>query len=616
MFTIILPINAIEEKEFTILFTHDLHDNLESFEVLKDDKVETRGGFARLATVIDKERKKDPNALLVDAGDFSKGTLYQTIFSSESPALRLMGDMAYDVTTLGNHEFDFFTEGLNDSLQSALQSGDPLPSIIASNTQFLDNESEDIKELQNTFKDLDIKDYLILNKNDIKVAVIGLMGEKAADTVISEDIEFSNMVKTTKNIIKEIKTKEEPDLILVLSHAGTSGKKGKTEDEMLARKVPEIDVIISGHSHTILSEPILVGNTIIASAGRYGENLGTMKLKKNGDQWDLEDYKLKSITEDYKEDKDIKRRVEHFKSLVNEAYLAQYNLEFNQVIAYSPFNFINSKEIGKKHQEEPLGLLIADAYKYAVEQAEGKDYKNVDLAMVTPGIIRDSFVEGIIEVKDIYKVSSLGMGEDGRSGYPLIDLYLTGKELKALTEIDASNQNIPDVSQIYMSNLKYTYNPNRIAFDKVTHTKIIKNDTEEDLVDDQIYRVVTNLHSAETLGIAEKPWGRTFSIKPKDVNEREIESLEEQIIYKDGEEIKEWIALTEYLKSFPEKNRLAEIPEKYSKKQGFKEKVDDKGILARIENPNATSLIVILTPLFLFIIFITIVIKYIKRYKN
>ena len=87
-----------EEKELTILFTHDMHSHLM--------ETNEKGGFARLKTAIDKEREENKNVITVDAGDFSMGTLFQTIYTKEAPELRLLGLLGYDATTLGNHEFD------------------------------------------------------------------------------------------------------------------------------------------------------------------------------------------------------------------------------------------------------------------------------------------------------------------------------------------------------------------------------------------------------------------------------------------------------------------------------------------------------------------------------
>lgn len=613
VFASTLPVQAKENKEVSILFTHDLHDSLETYDMLVDGHIETRGGFARLATAIEEEKKKNPNAFVVDAGDYSMGTLFQTIYSTESPALRLMGLMGYDATTLGNHEFDFRTKGLNDSLKSAMASGDPLPQIIASNTHFPEDMNAELMGLEETFKAYDIKDYHMLEKDGVKVALLGLMGEEADGNAPTAEVEFSDMVETTKTIIDTIKKEEDADMIMVLSHAGTEGKPGKTEDEMLAKKVPEIDVIISGHSHTSLYQPIKIGNTLIVSAGRYSENLGTMKVQQESDRWTLVDYELKAIDTSYDMNPDIQNKIEAFKLKIDQEYLSQFNLKYDQVIARSPFNFTAANKIGDLHEEEPLGHLIADAYEYAVKKAEGEDYQEIDVTVVPSGVIRESFVEGEIKVKDAFKVSSLGIGQDEISGYPLIDVYLSGKEIKTAAEVDASIQPVMSVAQLYMSGLKYSFNPNRIIFNKTTDIKLIKNNQEEDLIDDKLYRVVANLYTAQMLGIVDDQSMGLLSIKPKDVNGNLIQDFEAQIIYEGNHELKEWVALSHYLQSFPEKDGLPEIDRVYASTQGFKIIEDDKGFVARFSKPNAISTAIILIPILIIGLLVLIIRAILKR---
>lgn len=616
LLSFIIPIRAKDDDTLTILFTHDLHDNLDSYEMLVDGKKETRGGFARLSTAIQEERMVDPELLLVDAGDFSMGTLFQTIYSTDSPSLRLMGKMGYDATTLGNHEFDFRSDGLSSSLKAAMASGDQLPEIIASNTNFPEELSNDeLKELQDTFKEIDIKDYLVLEKKGIKIALLGLMGKEADSNAPTAEVEFSDMVEESKRIVDKVQKEDTVDLIVALSHAGTDGKPGKSEDELLAKKVPEIDVIISGHSHTTLDEPIVVGDTLIVSSGRYSENLGTMSIQKENDRWALKDYNIKPINTNYAIDPDIQADVEDFKTKVNNEYLSEFNLEYDQVIAHSSFDFKGTKEIGLVQEEEPLGHLIADAYKYAIKQAEGDNYQEIDVAVVPSGVIRDSFLEGNVSVKDVFKVSSLGIGKDKVSGYPLIDVYLSGKELKTAAEVDASIQPLMNVAQLYMSGLKYSFNPHRIIFNKLTNIKLIKDDQEEDLVDDQLYRVVANLYTAQMLGIVDDQSMGLLSLVPKDINGNEILNFEDQIIYEDGHELKEWVALSQYLSSFPEKNGLPEIDTVYSKTHGFKVVENDKSMIARLKNPNTISTAIIIIPLLIIASLIFIIRLFIKR-KN
>ena len=116
--------------ETTILFTHDTHDH---FLPMPDEEGGEYGGYTRLATLIQQERAAHPDALVLDAGDFSMGSLFQTIYATEAPELRALGAMGYDATTLGNHEFDYRARGLAEMLNAAVESGDPVPPIVQAN---------------------------------------------------------------------------------------------------------------------------------------------------------------------------------------------------------------------------------------------------------------------------------------------------------------------------------------------------------------------------------------------------------------------------------------------------------------------------------------------------
>ena len=600
---------AQDETSLTILFTHDMHDNLEPHQIDIDGKVQTRGGFARLATAIKEEREKDENLLLLDAGDYSMGTLYQTIYETHSPALRLMGMMGYDATTFGNHEYDFRSEGLTNSLSSALRSEDPLPQIIASNTSFPQDSNDELKELKETFEEFGVKNHTVIEKNGIKIGVIGLMGKEADSNAPMAEVDFNDMVEASKETVKFLKEEEKVDFIVAISHSGTDGKRGKSEDEQLAKKVPEINVIISGHSHTTLNEPIMVGNTVIGSSGRYAENIGSIKMIKNGDTWELQNYEIKPITDKFKDDQTIQNRINEFKTAVEEEYLSRFNLKYEDVIAYAPFGFTPGLDLAEKQEEEPLGTLIGDAYRYAVKNAEKENYRHVDVAVVPSGVIRDSFTQGNITVEDIFKVSPLGIGKDKLSGYPLIDVYLTGKELKTAAEVDASIQPIMSSAQLYITGMEYSFNPHRIIFNKITDTKIRNEENElVEIEDKKLYRVVANLYTAQMLNIVGDQSMGLLSIVPKDENGTVVTNFEDRIIYENQEEVKEWLALTHYLRSGEkDENNIPQVDMKYSEKQGHKMVNPDRNIIEILKNPNKISLAImgILALLLAIIIFIS-----------
>lgn len=586
-------------KHITILFTHDMHDHFLPSMVEQKGQVLELGGYARLQSAIKAEREKNPDLVLLDAGDFSMGTLFQSIYSSDAPELRIMGQMGYDVVTLGNHEYDFRPKGLTDSLKAAKSSGDKLPVIVQSNVSFPTDKngalSNSLTSLKQAMENYGVKDYTIVERSGVRIGVFGLLGKDAASNAPMSEVVFNDEVKEAKRVVAALK-QEKVDLIVCLSHSGIWEDKSKSEDEILAKKVPEIDVIISGHSHTKLNKPIVVGKTIIGSCGEYSENLGIIDISQEDNKgWKLDNYSLVQIDNSLPNDINISNTIDDFKKIVQSKYLNNFNMTFDEVLAYSPYNFISSSLIGKAHKEEGLGNLISDAYIYAVKQAEGASYEPIAAAIVPSGTIRGSFVKGNITVADAFVVSSLGIGADKISGYPLISVYLTGKELKTACEVDASITPIMNEAQLYMSGVSFTFNPNRLIFNKVTKASLQKPDgTLEELNDKKLYRVVVGLYSAQMLSVVgDKSFG-LLSIVPKTKDGTPITDFEAQII-KDSasghnNEVKEWLAIAQYLKSFDKVDGVPQIPKYYSELHGRKIIEDNHSVLAILSNPNGIAI--------------------------
>lgn len=613
---------AETEKSITILFTHDMHDHFYPIDVLRVDTIVNNGGYSRLYSAIKTEREKDPELLLIDAGDFSMGTLFQTIFAVEAPQLRIMGKMDYDVTTFGNHEFDLRTEGLANSLKVAKNSGDNLPQIVSSNISFpLDDNGNLTPSLKYLKKSMDIygvKDYCIIKRNGVKIGIFGLTGKDAASNAPMSEVVFLDAVENAKRVVDILKNKEKAELIVCLSHSGTSSKKSQSEDEILAKKVPEIDVIISGHSHTKHEKPIIVGNTIIGSCGENGENLGIIKISnKPTTGWNLDSYNLMPIDDALPKDLNIENTIEYYKQVVQKEYLSNFNMGFDEVLAYAPFNFTPASMLGKAHAEDTLGNLIGDSYIYAIKEAERENYEIVAAAVIPYGTMRSSFVKGNITVSDVFDVSSLGIGPDKVSGYPIITVYLTGRELKTAAEVDASITPIMSPAQLYISGLSYTFNPKRLIFNKVTEVYLQNYDgNKERINDDELYRVAAGLYSAQMLSVVgDKSFG-ILSIVPKAKDGTPITNFEDHIVYSNNHEVKEWLAIAEYLKSFEKIKGVPQVPLYYNKTQDRKIVDNDSGIFSIIKNPNKIALFLYLAVAVVIAIIVFIIIIIYKRRKG
>ena len=582
--TTVFPVAASAEgKEtgLTILFTHDMHDHV--LPVAAEEGGEY-GGFTRLATLLKQERAAaEYPVVTLDGGDFSMGTLFQTIFSSQAHELRFMGAMGYDVTTLGNHEFDNRAAGLNKMFHSAVASGEKLPLIVQANYHPPESDTESWE----AWRAYGISDYVIVERDGLRVAVFGLLGEDADDCAPMSGMEFEPIADAARRTVAYLEKNEKPDFVICLSHSGTNGKKG--EDYELAKAVDGIDVIISGHTHTTLNEPIQVNDTLIVSCGEYTKNLGVVTITKEDGAISLEDYRLVPVDETVAEDPEIVTMAQEFKAMVGAEYLDDYGYTFDQVLATSDFDFTKFSKFGREQEEDGLGNLIADSYMYAVEQAEGEDYVPVDFAVVGHGVIRETFSAGEITVADAFNVSSLGSGADGTPGYPLVSVYLTGDELKDAFEVDASVSLLMSGVQLYGSGMTWTYNTNRMFFNKVYDCgQILEDGTVVPLESDKLYRVVTGLYSAQMLGTVKEQSFGLLSIIPKDAQGNEIVDFEKHIIKnKNGSEVKEWYALASYLDS------LDKIPQSYSAPEGRKVVISSWNPISLLRNPNWITLLVL-----------------------
>lgn len=604
--TTVLPALASSdaaEMGLTILFTHDMHDHV--LPSAAEDGGEY-GGFTRLATLLkqERERAKYPTVTL-DGGDFSMGTLFQTIFTTQAHELRFMGAMGIDVTTLGNHEFDCRASGLAQMLQSAVDSGDRLPSMVQVNYK----PPQDDTESWEAWRRYGISDYVILEREGLRIAVFGLMGKDADDCAPMSGMEFEPIAEAAERTVTYLNENENPDFIICLSHSGTWS--GEGEDFELAKAVDGIDVIISGHTHTTLNEPIRVNDTLIVSCGEYTKNLGVVTITKQNGELILDDYRLVPVDETVAEDPEIAAMAREFKVLVGEEYLNDYRYTYDQVLATTDFDFTKFSKFGRVQEEDGLGNLIADSYMYAVKQAEGDEYIPVDFAVVGHGVIRETFTAGEITVADAFNVSSLGSGADGTPGYPLVSVYLKGAELKDAFEVDASVSPLMSGVQLYGSGMTWSYNTNRMIFNKVTEcAQVLENGEEVELDEDKLYRVVTGLYSAQMLGtVKEKSFG-LLSISPKDAQGNEITDFEAHIVQNDnGSEVKEWYALASYL------DHLEQVPEKYSEPEGRKIVYASWNPIELLKAPNWITLLVLV--LFLAIIaVIVLVVRAVVRRKS
>lgn len=618
---------AGEKKQLDVMFLHDTHSHLNEFVTVEDGKTQIMGGFSKIKTLINEKKAENPDTLLLDAGDFSMGTLVQVLFEEEASELRMLGELGIEATTFGNHEFDYGSEGLANMLTTAARSQESIPAMVVCNVDWETMEEAGLSEEQacilGAFKTYGVKDYVMIEKDGVRIAVIGLFGKDCLECAPTCTLLFKDPVEATKEVVAEIKEKEDADMIVCVSHSGTWEDPEQSEDEILAKEVPEIDLIISGHTHTKLEEPIVHGNTWIVSVGEYGKYLGEASLSQNEKgRWEMSSYTLHTIDESIAKDEATQEKIDGFMSMVDSKYLYQFGYTKDQVLCTNEIAFAASGDTSELHTELNLGNIMSDAYTYAVENASDYDGNPVDVAVVPSGVIRDTFGLGEITTENVYHTFSLGIGEDGVPGYPLISVYLTGKELKTAAEIDASISDFMTAARLYTDGLYWNYNPNRMILNKVTDVYLCNGQEERvELEDDKLYRVVTDLYTSQMLGsVTDLSYG-LLSLVPKFADGTPIENYADAIIKVEGQELKAWVAIATYMESFEDTDGdgISNVPEKYGTLEGRKVVEDSKKIGDLLKNPNKFFFLIVGIILVVIILLagtIFFLAKYIRRKRG
>ncbi|EEG78853.1 bifunctional metallophosphatase/5'-nucleotidase [Dethiobacter alkaliphilus] len=580
--------NQSEEIFFTILHTNDEHSALIPHSPAADFHPDlpnpTVGGFARLSTAV-KEIRENKDAegepvLLLSAGDYIGGSPYSWLIPRGlAPELALMQEIGYDAVIIGNHEFDYGPDNLARYYQAA---GYPEAHegtvVLASNT---------VAPADHPLSgDLYRRTHVMKLDNGLSVGLFGLIGEDAV-SVTSDPypITFLEQTDAARDAVAELQS-QGADVIIAVTHAGVD------EDRALAREVSGIDVIVGGHCHTALYEPLLENGVIIAQGGSLLAYLGQLELAYNPDTGSvrlrneqLSNPYLLPVDYRYAPDPEIDALLEQFTQELNALISQQTGGRFSDVmgaVAVSSFQLPNTPRL----QESPFGNFTADAMRIITSQRTGK---KVDIAIQANGSIRGGITPGTLEHSsgqivfyDLAELVGLGIGPDGNAGYPIVSVYLTGEEVRRVLEVAALlREMLGDTYFLQFSGLRYDYNPgNAVLFNMpvlnqpipsavlpgswgaVTRAELYTGNGfqgmgDEGFVsiergDEELYHLVTDSYILSFLPmVGEMLPMLNIELKDSDGNIVPEEHLDDLIVRVDGEELKVWQTVLEYAASQP-----------------------------------------------------------------
>ncbi|MBN1416696.1 MAG: metallophosphoesterase [Bacteroidales bacterium] len=571
-----------QTQKLIILHTNDLHSRLNGFSPeseyspLQMNNDNTLGGFARIATLIREEKKENgDNVVVLDAGDFLMGTFFPILEASTGFQLPLMKKMGYDVVTLGNHEFDFGPNVLAAIIGKSVEKGH-IPSLVASNISFSKKDSSD-DSLKEWVDQKVLHPYQIIEKKGLRLGIFGILGYMAIhDAPYAYPVTFDDPVKTAIKYARLLKEKEKVDFVICLSHSGVRKDKDGNwsgEDVILAHKVPEIDVIISGHTHTLLEKAIMVNGTPVIQTGAYGTGLGRLEIEVSQGKIIRSDYRVIKVNDAIPGDPEIQKMITCQEQQVTDKILKPLGLTYSSVITETSFPLVCQEDTFLSNSN--LGLLISDALHVYLNN---HNETGTDITMFPAGMIRDNIIPGTTgkqSVADIFRVVSLGSGNDDIPGYPLARIYVTGKELKGIMEILYMAPSSSRDNYIYFGGLRASYNAQKGLLKKITSIETGDAKKGFTLVDwskqnKKLYSITANTYLLEFVGIIKKLSKGLVKVTLKNEQGEPLQSIYEAIIDADTDmpgiqEIKEWMALIWYLQQQPDMNGngIPEIPEYY-----------------------------------------------------
>ncbi len=374
------PAVAGKAVPLTLLYTADVHSRIDPFpEAFYHKTYAGKGGLARIASKAREIKQQTPNALLLDSGDYLQGTPFFNFFKGEVE-LKAYQKAGFDAITIGNHEFDNGVPMLRKAL------GNYSGPIINTNVTF----SPELGQR-----------YAVLKAGNVRVGLFSLLTEVSGLVTPPnfQTAKYYDPVKVAQAAVEKLS--KEADIIVCMSHVGivppwseedpAGHSSHKVTDEVIAQKVPGIDVILSGHTHAMVSRPLVIKSgshrTLIVAPGYGGGYLGKLDLVVKDGQVQKYENSLVPLTSSVAPAADIESLVAPYRSQMNQTIKKEIGTAQGDFRRYSGADF-----------ESSLNNLMADSTLAAARKLDPQ----VEFGISSSGTPRNYIVSGPITIEDAY----------------------------------------------------------------------------------------------------------------------------------------------------------------------------------------------------------------------
>ena len=429
-----LPFVLFGEKRYlTILHTNDTHSTLFPYGPL-----DSWGGIDRMSCLIKEIKSEKQNVLVLNAGDVFVGTFEFNKYLGY-PELKIMEGL-YDAMCLGNHEFDLGLEALLGVLSGQLGGGAPISlPILCANVNL-----EGMPLLKNF-----VKPYIVKQVGKIKVGVVGVVNTDEMNYSPEVYDLLSDPFAAAGQAAYTLRTVEGADIVSCLSHLG------KMYDVMGLSQMPGIDIIVGGHTHDALFEPLEVGGKIIVQAGEFGRCLGELTVRVDDNTVSLSKATLHPI------DWRVRKDWTLFPTLLSLRLGILFDPRFGPVytkhIATAPWDLEEKWETESANRDTPLGNLIADSIKTAVAKAGFP----VDIALEANGYIAHKIYRGKVIGNDVLRSVPYGYDPVSGLGFKIDVVLLAGAQILAGLEYSVSQVEYTDDVSMQVSGLTFEYDSSK-----------------------------------------------------------------------------------------------------------------------------------------------------------
>ncbi len=455
-FTFLLIFSTLvlaQPDTLTILHVNDSHSTLEAIGPKDANLKGTLGGVSRIATLVGMTKMTEPNVLFLHAGDISIGDVFFNKYF-QVPELQILRAIGLDAITLGNHEFDLGPEALLGSISYVFPDpADAFP-ILTANVDFSDPT---IATLENYVDAYTIKEF-----GDLKVGIFGLT--TPTTNLLSNPspaIVIDDLVTIAGNMVAHLRSVENCDVVILLSHLGIAG------DQFVEENVQGINVIVGGHDHYKFEEPIalpdpVTGTTWIVQAGSNFLYAGKMKLVVDGANVQLLNYQLIPIDTNIPQEPTVQATVDGMIADIESFYGIPF---FTQQAGYASGFFWEEATnlLDQGAHDTPAGNLVADAF---------RAYTSTDIAMQAGGSTALPLWEGAFTAGDLFRVVGYGFNITNTLGFQLATFDLTGMDILKGLEFGLSEIEMNDEFFLQVSGMEYTYDGTKPAEERLVSVKI------------------------------------------------------------------------------------------------------------------------------------------------